>query len=700
MSKYSISKIKRYVAMILGTVFCLAAGVPAAEAAPDTAPYVVDNGGAPIAVSAFKAETELRTGLKADILHASEDSALSTGQILSLRDADGALIERREIAVMGDVTSTGQADLRQLVAIARAVTGELELKGAAFTAADFDKSGAIDLTDLSEASSRIRQNLAYETPQLRPVIRKLYLLSPDDHILVPLWFSDSAPDIPLVSTGTMEALLNYVCRITDTCGTTLSNPEPRIAELTRSNGSTARLDFAKKTISFDNFSRFMLPSFAVTEADVVSTSGVTADGETWYFERLPSSMERVGIPVAAELNSYNIPMYWSGQTGFIPLQTFSDLFLSPSRLQVLYNGKAACIISGGELGELADLYYSAPTGDRSPELAGFTCNELCMALDMYYGLSEQHDIADFRSFLHQTGLYEKVRSTDPVTANRALSELAFAYLGDLHTRVSYPSFYAGQDANVSSPIQSASVRDYMAWRTRFTDAVNNAYPEGIPGYEEIGDTAFVTVQTLNWNNVNYYNAPVGADTSDTMGLIAYAHSQIMRENSPVKNVVLDLSCSAGGAMDAAVYLLAWFGGSAQISINDTLTHGQSSTIYRADVNMDGRFTEDDTVASLNRYCLISPMSFSGGNLVPAMLKSDPRVTLLGQKSYGGACIVMPLTAADGTILQISGPRRLSRLVNGSYYDIDKGVFPDVQIAYPEDFYNRPELAKRIRSLVK
>ena len=48
------------------------------------------------------------------------------------------------------------------------------------------------------------------------------------------------------------------------------------------------------------------------------------------------------------------------------------------------------------------------------------------------------------------------------------------------------------------------------------------------------------------------------DLSDenTIELIMKAHSMITRENSPIENVVIDLSCNHGGAADTAAFLLA------------------------------------------------------------------------------------------------------------------------------------------------
>ena len=44
--------------------------------------------------------------------------------------------------------------------------------------------------------------------------------------------------------------------------------------------------------------------------------------------------------------------------------------------------------------------------------------------------------------------------------------------------------------------------------------------------------------------------------NDTIGIIINAHRQITRENSPIKNVVLDMSCNSGGLATTAIYTLA------------------------------------------------------------------------------------------------------------------------------------------------
>ena len=120
--------------------------------------------------------------------------------------------------------------------------------------------------------------------------------------------------------------------------------------------------------------------------------------------------------------------------------------------------------------------------------------------------------------------------------------------------------------------------------------------------------------------------------------------------------------------------------------------------YQIDVNGDRAFDESDSIAHLNRYCVISPVSFSCGNLVPSVFKNSGEVTLLGRRSGGGACVVQPLTTADGTFWQVSGKQRLSTLSNGSFYNVDQGVDPDVVIDKLEHFYDREAMTDYLNGL--
>ena len=98
------------------------------------------------------------------------------------------------------------------------------------------------------------------------------------------------------------------------------------------------------------------------------------------------------------------------------------------------------------------------------------------------------------------------------------------------------------------------------------------------------------------------------------------------------------------------------------------------------------------------WCLTSMNSFSCGNLVPAALKMSGQATLICQTSGGGSCVVLPCTSASGCLFQISGPEQLSIVRNGSFYNIDQGIEPDVVLTQVESFYDREGLVDYLHTI--
>ena len=139
---------------------------------------------------------------------------------------------------------------------------------------------------------------------------------------------------------------------------------------------------------------------------------------------------------------------------------------------------------------------------------------------------------------------------------------------------------------------------------------------------------------------------------------------------------------------------------AHLGEKNTITGAQAPRYFRADVNLDHEFDEKDTLAGrgLNLFCLISPKSFSCGNLVPWVFKESGAVTLLGRTSGGGSCVVGFDTTAWGSSFRYSSSNRLAFVKNGSYYDVDKGVEPDFVIGNYRNFFDREALTKFIQGL--
>ncbi len=416
-------------------------------------------------------------------------------------------------------------------------------------------------------------------------------------------------------------------------------------------------------------------------------------------------LNREGVSVDLNLNDYLIDLYTKDGECYIPFQTMNDLLIIPTYMQYVFTGEK--LIGSSYGGSLLQTMYEAPAREMSEDFALFNYNELRLMLDCWYGLKPEHNITDFGTFLAEnTALVFDLTSTDARTVDFAVNRLTGMYFDDLHSGFSASSFMSGESTEKDmymrmldmGPSTMAIIKEMQ----KYGDARKAVYGDVVPQYEEIGDTAFITFDkfTALKEDADYLDPDLNLDDpQDTIELIMYANQQIKRENSPIKNIVLDLSNNGGGSAYAAVFVISWFLGEADIALRDTMTGAETNMIYYADVDRDGAFVEeDDSLTGYNLYCLTSPNSFSCGNLLPAAFKSSHRVTLVGQPSGGGSCVVQPCTTASGTIFQISGCRQLAIIRNGSFYNIDQGIEPDVVLVKPESFYDRPALVDYLNNL--
>ena len=486
--------------------------------------------------------------------------------------------------------------------------------------------------------------------------------------------------------------------------------EDGVGILTREDGYSVSFDAEHDVISFLDYDAFLRPSTDRLLIDILSVDEPAPNEEAKYFHRSEGSYERYGKTVTLNLADYGIDLFSDGEDCYVPVQTLSDFMLAPYYRNIFYNGEAIFLSRFGGLGmaehpsALGKLFYSVEARERSEAMAEFSYFELCLAMDHLYGLKERHGISSFDEHAEQTALKAELMSRDPFYADAALYELLNLHLDDLHSGFNSASPLDEEGAfdkleNMLGYGYSSRQSDYQDMT--YMKARDNAYPDGVPAYEEIGNTAYITFDTFIGipGDVDYYETAPTADEFDTIGILLYAYEQITREDSPIENVVLDLSCNGGGNADTAIFTIATLLGEASVSVSDTMTGALCNAVYKVDCNLDGKFDEDDLgLTKKNIICLTSPNSFSCGNLVPCALKSSNRATLMGRTSGGGSCVVLPLSTADGSAFQISGFLRLSYIKNGSFYDIDQGTEPDYPLMRPASFYDREALTEYINTL--
>ena len=489
----------------------------------------------------------------------------------------------------------------------------------------------------------------------------------------------------------------------------------------KDNGSFMDINAAADTIEFLGMDYFIAMPDNSLLMGVISISENDRGGYSNLFEDYGASYERNGDALLLfDLSEYDIDLIEKDGECYVPLQTVNDLLVSQNYVYVIFNGIE--VLASAYSAPLLDEMYNAPTGEMSEGFANYNYNELRFMLDTFYGLKPEHGISDFGDFFSSTGLLGDLAGTDPVAFDRAVRVLTTKYFDDKHSGMSKYSFYSGdikaekdnEDELISVLDSLGQSSDAMVWDSmRIKGARAEYYPDhpnldplGVETedpwfYEEIGDTAIVTFDVFDLKRREYYKEADLGNPQDTVELISYAQSRITREDSPIKNVVVDLSCNGGGAADAAVFVMAWLkaNGDAVVALKNTLTGAQSIGHYGADINLDGTVDFDDALpVEINRYILTSDLSFSCGNLVPAALKGEPNITLIGKRSGGGSCVVRPCSTASGTIFTISGPVQISCVRNGSLYNADQGVEPDFVISKLENYYDREKLVEFIHQL--
>ena len=596
---------------------------------------------------------------------------------------------------------------------AEAETDTAETDAAEADAADTEQAGD-SIEPGVQADDTEEEDLSQASVSQKTVPFYFFDMEIEDEI--PLYFINEVNDLPYVNFADLAQIMfdvHHYGMNDENYDLTLETDE-NVAELQRENGYSLIIDFAESTLYFEDYDMFLHRSGENSLLDMVSSDEFDSEGNAVLFARVDKgSFDRYGKEIDIDLSDYDIPLYWSAEDALylVPLQTMNDLLIAPATLcSLFFNGESVYLANGsafgldaGELTPLGDSYYSAPYGNMSEELAWYNYCELCLALDHLYGLKEIHDITSFDRIFTETGYRQDLCSTDPNVADGALNDFINYYLDDLHSGFIMGSYRTEELASVGGEGLAHRLSDSDG--EIFSEARKNAGQE-ITAYQEVGNTAYITFDEfdiLKSPSAYYEGEPEvemdpAASPYDTVDLILYAHKQITREGSPIENVVVDLALNGGGAIDAGAFLAAWFLGEGAVSVRSSLTGAVSTGVYRADINLDGTFDEKDTVADKNLFCIVSPYSFSCGNLVPNVFKASHRVTILGQTSGGGSCSVLPMTTAAGSMFQISSPYRMSYMKNGSYYDTDTGIDPDCQIVKPENFYNREALTEYINQL--
>ena len=543
-------------------------------------------------------------------------------------------------------------------------------------------------------------------------------------------FRQGKEDIPYVSLTSdfLKACLQKEFSFSEV------NADTKTVTITNKDRSSTKavLDLTKHTLSFENYDLFFSNS-AKVYMDPVDTEAFAKQNAEYI--KITDCSNIAGQSVALGWYTQDVGVVlWKKTDGTyevaVPLQFLNDVFLSPSQSHLVYNGENIFNTGALAVENIRNEYYNSTYSGkpRSAALAELCYNELCLNLDFNYGLKAIHGIdkfPDFDSYFKSAGIKNDLMSTNASTFANALKDVCEFYFGDGHSNYMYNSPYIGVTPRPTGNHTGPQGVNYTENTKKYQGARDTKCGANIPGLKINGDTAIVRFDafTLNdqavtkekrieygnyiYNNLldNYVNYKDDAktqhtyeDTYDTVAFI-YAVNRKIKETTGINNIVLDMSCNGGGANHSAGFVLAWLLGKCDFAFTNPITGAKWTISYLADVNMDGTYGDAaDTVKDKNLFCLISPCSFSCGNMVPAMLKASDRVTILGVSSSGGSSCVQMSSAADGTTFRMSSKYVMSINKNGSNYDIDRGVDPHYYINNPANFYDTDTISELVNKI--
>ena len=477
------------------------------------------------------------------------------------------------------------------------------------------------------------------------------------------------------------------------------------------------IDTTNDTISLPDGEDFQMMIAANTDA---SGAAYIADGyEPYYCQVASSETYNARQPIFFDLGDYSIDLISYDDIVYMPLVTFTDIFLSGNGSSYTFNGKDLYKSSGfgdsrwGNLDDSNSLEYQYFTDSpwynestRDSYLAQFTYNELCFALDNYYGLKEFRGVNSFNDFFTTNSYKDKLLSTNSDTYERGMVEFVGKWLYEGHSGYTKVSpFKAGTNYNsVLSNGYSYNTK-YQNLVSANTDLKNkrNSAGKGV-GLTFSGNTAIITFDSFK-KGYNMASTDVSSYSYSTLHanctnlFFKKAFSDI-KSHGGINNVVIDITCNGGGMVDALPWLEAYMTSDPFILMETSITGEIAKIHYSVDLNCDGTFggAGDTYAGQYNFFLLTSNFSFSCGNAFPTFVKMGHMATIIGETSGGGACAVGVLSTASGTILRMSSMFRFGYFNgSGNFVLNEDGITPDYTFSR-SNFYNDSAINTFVNSL--
>lgn len=492
--------------------------------------------------------------------------------------------------------------------------------------------------------------------------------------------------------------------------------------LTSELNSQAIFDFENNLITITEWTKFRCMNPLTHALDL---RGEPED-KPMIKNRDSNSIYHNGEPITIDLKNYeSINLIFSDDKMLIPSGLINDLFVtSISYNNLVVNDNGAFLIIYNTLGEENYMMGMQLDDGRKPiclkleenilkdktiskDLAKYNYDELCLGLDYNYGLKNRHKITSFDKLFEARGYKEGLLSTNTDTFDYNLSGFIYNELDDIHSAFLRRNYKASREEDLKMPTKTNI--DYYEYTTEAS--LRRSKTLSFAPYEEYDDTAYITFSSFDRINDEKYKEGYDKNNNyktDLGCLLAYSYNNI-HNNKNIKNVVIDCSGNIGGSNISLCYALTFVAGNklmnddmyySTLYMADAFTHAYGNIKISADLNYDGKIDQKDVPLAIdyNVTILTSRVSFSCGNALPCLAKrNNDAIRIVGTRSGGGTCSILPMATTTGTFYQISSPFTIGYVKNGEFNDFEDGQDLDYTIGYNE-MYDRNTLTNRLRSL--
>ena len=502
-------------------------------------------------------------------------------------------------------------------------------------------------------------------------------------------FKSSMPDMAFIST--VDYLKHvYVDEPTEEKnedGTyTITNPK-----------GTMVIDPEKDTLHFDSFEDFISAK--------ENAEGTELDAP--YIREYAPVNEGETNGLDLDLSPYKIDIIeYDGKTYF-PVSSIG-LLVSATYNTAVYCNDEIYFVHCADI-VMGNCYFqnSAPynTLKRSKDLVELTYNDLCFAVDKFYGRPAQAEIASMleeKSFDEMLDEYnDDTRRAKELLLSESMTDyiIGTAYLGQVfsdggHTAINYPAVLAiltpgtavydelnrlfdeedFRDANavkyvmssLNSSQKATNMSEFRSGKYKDYDLVKSWDDKSASKLYVTGDTAVFAFDSFI--NEAVYHFKWSLD---------YA-----KENG-IKRFVIDLSCNSGGNAAVVMYIMAMITNQDKDSYTtsyrnlQTLTGNITRIDHDIDLNLDGEINDlDKSVYYDFEYAFItSGISYSCGNLLPCLAR-DAGFPILGERSGGGACSLLIAYTPETFFYTLSS---YNKFITADGNDVDSGAELDFDL---------------------